>query len=118
MARCTGSKPDGTPCERIVSASQQFCFAHDPQQALARARNASKAAKSKPLREIKDLKDEVKAAIKDVREGTLDRNDAKVMFSGYALIKDLLSLERELRIDDELSAEVEELKREIDCHAL
>jgi hypothetical protein len=117
MARCNGFKPDGTPCERIVSASQRFCFAHDPATAAARARNASRAAKSKPLREIKDLKDEVKAAVKDVREGTLDRNDAKVMFSGYALVKDLLSLERDLRIDDELAAEVEELKREIDRHA-
>src|SRR5215207_9507818 len=114
MPRCSGFKPDGTPCERIVSASQRFCYAHDPATAAARTRNASKAARSKPVREVKDLKDEVRGVIRAVREEGFDRNDAKVIFAGYTLIKDLLVLEREIRIDDELSAEIEELKREID----
>ena len=116
MPRCRGHKPDGTSCERIVGASQSYCFAHDPTRAEERSKNAAKAARMKPSRELQALKDEVRSAVEDVRRGNLDRNDAKVMFSGYELIKAILALERELRIDDELSIEVEELKREIDAN--
>ena len=37
MPRCAGSKPDGTPCERIVGASQTYCFSHDPARKEIRA---------------------------------------------------------------------------------
>jgi hypothetical protein len=114
MPRCGFTKPDGGQCRRIVKASEAFCYSHDPDRAGERVRNASKAARSKPVREIRDLKDEVRGVIRAVREEGFDRNDAKVIFAGYALIKDLLVLERDLRIDDELSQEIEELKREID----
>ncbi len=56
MPRCGGSKADGTPCERIVGASQTYCFAHDPGRAGERRRNASKAGRGRPNREIVDLK--------------------------------------------------------------
>ena len=117
MPRCRFTKPNGVQCGRIVSASQDYCYSHDPRKAAERARNASKAARSKPTRELRDLKVEVREVIRAVREEDFDRNDAKVIFTGYSLIKDLLALERELRMDDELSQEIEELKREIDSAA-
>jgi hypothetical protein len=45
MARCAGSKDDGSPCERIVSASQQHCYSHDPDRADERKRNAQRGGR-------------------------------------------------------------------------
>ncbi len=56
MPRCAGSKPDGSPCERIVPGSQSHCYSHDPDRADERRRAASKAGKSKPNRDVADIK--------------------------------------------------------------
>ena len=114
MPRCAGTKRDGGRCTAIVAASNGYCWHHSPERAEERRKNASKAGRSRPSRELHTLKEEVREVIRAVREEDFDRNDAKVIFTGYALIKDLLALERELRMDDELSQEIEELKREID----
>jgi hypothetical protein len=52
MPRCAATKQDGTACERIVRASQRYCYAHDPATAVQRSRNASKAARTNPSREL------------------------------------------------------------------
>ena len=87
-----------------------MCWLHDPSRADQRHRHASKAARSKGNREVADLKDEIKSVIADVKAGDLDRNDAGVMIQGYRVLKDLLSLERQIRETDELAAEIEALK--------
>lgn len=73
---------------------------------------ASRAGKSKPSREIAALKDELKTLISNVRDGTLDRNDAAVMVQGYRALKDFVELERRVKETDELAAELEEYRRE------
>lgn len=78
MARCSGSTPDGTPCGRIVGASQEYCYAHDPHHQKARSRAASKAARSKPSRELQDVKRQLQSLADGVRDGELDRADAAV----------------------------------------
>ena len=47
MARCRGNKEDGSPCERIVGASQDYCYSHDPARADERQRNASRGGQAK-----------------------------------------------------------------------
>ena len=56
MARCVGFKPDNSPCERIVGASRSYCYSHDPDRADERRRNTSRAGKSKPNKELQDIK--------------------------------------------------------------
>lgn len=73
---------------------------------------ASKAGSAKPGGEIRDLKQEVRDLIADVKAGDQDRNDAAVMLQGYRVLKDLVELERRIKETDELAAEIEELKRE------
>ena len=82
MGRCAGKKGDGTPCERIVSASQTYCYAHDPAFAEDRKRAASRAARSpakgrsnSEIREITGLLKDLYAA---VLEGVVGRQDAAV----------------------------------------
>jgi len=50
--------------------------------------------------------------IADVKAGELDRNDAAVMIQGYRALKDFIALERAVRVEDELAAELEEIRRE------
>ena len=45
MARCGGFKPTGEPCERIVPASQDYCYSHDPDRADERKRNAQRGGR-------------------------------------------------------------------------
>ena len=74
MPRCAGKKGDGSPCERIVGSSQEYCYAHDPAFAENRKRAASKAAKSpatgRSSREIREIKDGSRASmLQCLREG-------------------------------------------------
>jgi hypothetical protein len=56
MAKCAGSKRDGSPCTATVETLQRYCWWHDPAHAAQRRRNASRAGKSKPNREIAAIK--------------------------------------------------------------
>jgi hypothetical protein len=56
MPRCAGKKEEGSPCERIVGASQPYCYSHDPNRAAERQRNASRGGRSKANAEIAGLK--------------------------------------------------------------
>jgi hypothetical protein len=69
MARCSAHKPDGSPCERIVSSSQKYCFAHDPASVERRSRAASKAARSKPNRDLTALKTQFRTVADGVLTG-------------------------------------------------
>jgi hypothetical protein len=49
---CGEKKADGSPCERIVGAPGQVCYAHDPSRKADRRRSASTAARSKLSAEV------------------------------------------------------------------
>ena len=112
MAVCRATKVNGEPCTLPANGSQGLCWAHAPENAEKRRRAASKAARSKGNREVATLKDEIKAVITDVKSGNLDRNDAGVMIQGYRALKDFISLERQIKEQDELVAEIAELRHE------
>jgi hypothetical protein len=61
MARCAGTKADGTPCERIIGASQTFCYSHDDTRRKERSKNASVAAKAK-LKELHEIKEQLRTS--------------------------------------------------------
>jgi hypothetical protein len=111
MAGCGGFKADGSPCGRIVGASQTYCYAHDPARAGARRRNASKAARSKPSRELAELKGRLSALYKDVREGRLDPKVGAVVNQILNTSVRVVTLERDLREQEELAARMGELER-------
>jgi hypothetical protein len=72
MARCGFVKDDGRPCERIVKASQRYCYSHDPQRASERKRNAARGGRrggrGRPVVELAALRDENS----DIRRRLLD----------------------------------------------
>lgn len=69
MTQCIGIKPSGELCKGVATRDSDYCPAHDPARKEARRRNASKAARSKPGREIKDLKGQLADLAADVLSG-------------------------------------------------
>ena len=113
MPRCAGKKGDGTPCERIVSASHEYCYAHDPVYAEDRKSAASKAAKS-PARsrstsEIREIKGRLKGLYAAVLEGRAERAAAAVANQIANTQLRAIELERRVREQDELEERLDEL---------
>ncbi len=111
MAGCRATKANGDPCKGSVQPPDAYCWAHHPTNAEQRRRTASRGGKSKPSREIRAFKQEVRDLIAAVENGVQDRADAAVMLQGYRLLKDLVELERRVRELDELEARIEQLEQ-------
>ncbi len=112
MRQCSGIRRSGERCTQTVEPPNAYCWHHAPERAQERRRAASKAGRSRPSAEVRTIKEEIKSVISDVKAGELDRNDAAVMIQGYRALKDFIALERGIKVEDELAAEIEELKRE------
>ncbi len=110
--QCDGFKRGGGRCTATVEPPQRYCWWHDPGNAEERRRNASRAGRSKPSREVAVLKEELKVLKDDVLAGNVDRNDAAVVVQVYRTLKDFIELERRTRETDDLAAQIEDLKRE------
>jgi hypothetical protein len=114
MARCAGFKPNGAQCERIVDESRAFCYAHDPRKAQQRSRASSRGARGKPAKEVAEIKSALHALAEDLHSGKMDPKIGAVINQVLNTLLRAVALEREMRVDEELTAEIEELKREID----
>src|SRR5215211_148189 len=112
MNRCHGTRRNGERCTQTVEPPNAYCWHHAPERAEERRKAASRAGRSRPSTEVRTIKEEIRAVISNVKAGDLDRNDAAVMIQGYRALKDFIALERGIRVEDELAAEIEELKRE------
>ena len=78
MPRCAATKPDGSPCERIVGASQTYCYAHDPVNADKRRRDAARAGRSTRTGELKEVKSLLDKLTQQVLSGELGTSLAAV----------------------------------------
>ena len=112
MRQCSGIRRSGERCTQTVEPPNAYCWHHAPERAQERRRAASKAGRSRPSAEVRTIKEEIRSVISDVKDGELDRNDAAVMIQGYRALKDFIALERSVKVEDELAAELEELRRE------
>jgi hypothetical protein len=111
VPRCSATKPNGTGCERIVGASQIYCHAHDPSRSEQRRRAASKAARSKPNREVAEIKQRLQTLASDVLEGQVARADAAVVSQIYNVLLRSVEAERKIREQEELIERLEGLEQ-------
>jgi hypothetical protein len=115
MARCAGSKADGTPCQSIVKASQTYCYAHDPARAGERKRNASKAGRGRGAGEISGLK----ILLSELTDRVLGTEGTKPLGTGAAAVANQLintrlravEIERKVRDQEEILERIEALER-------
>ncbi len=100
MARCVGYKRDGGRCTATVEPPQQYCWWHDPANAAQRKRAASKGGRSKPNRELADIKRLVGELVAGVLKGATDRSDAAVC--GQLLNTQIRAVAVELKVREQL----------------
>jgi hypothetical protein len=103
MARCAAFKPDGTPCQRIVNASQTYCFSHDPERAEQRKRNAAKAGKAVGSTEIRALKTQLADLYAAVLDGTTEPKVGAVAAQIANVRARLVETEKKIEESEEMS---------------
>jgi hypothetical protein len=109
VPRCAGIKRDGGRCAAIVNGS--YCYQHDPARADERSRNASRAARSRPSRELVGVKAQLQDLTKDVLSGDLETSRAAVANQLINTRLRAIEQERKNRETEDLEARMEALER-------
>ena len=110
MPQCAGIKRDGGRCAVVVGPGQSHCYAHDPDRARERRRNASRGGKSKGQGELGDLKRQIKDLAAGVLEGTADRGRAAVANQLYNTLIRAIEQERKQRELEQIAERLEALE--------
>ena len=108
--RCRTTKANGERCRGAATGLNGYCWAHDPKNAEQRRRTASKAGRSKPSKEIRDLKNRLEDLAEDVLAGRCDRGDAAVASQLYNYALRAVSVALKAREQEELEGRLEELE--------
>jgi hypothetical protein len=115
MERCPGTKRDGSPCTVSVEPPQIYCWWHDPANADARQRAASKGGKrggrGRPQDELAGVKAQLQDLVRDVLAGDLETGRAAVVNQLINTRLRAIELERKIKETDELEARIEALER-------
>jgi hypothetical protein len=88
----------------VVSGPDDYCYQHDPSRAAERRRNASKAARSKPNREIARIKAALNDLYAAVEMGQLSPSVGAIL--NQITNTKLRSIEAERRIREQEELEV------------
>ena len=110
MAVCRATKANKEPCRAPATGPHGYCWAHDPANAQHRSRMASKAARSKPSRELAGLKAQLKDLIKDVLSGEIETGRAAVANQLINTLIRAIEQERKMRELGELVERLEALE--------
>ena len=83
-----------------------------PRQSDERRKAASKGGRSKPSREIRDLKKQLEDLAAGVLDGTVDRGNAVVVNQILNTRLRAIELERKIRDQEEIAERIAELEKE------
>jgi hypothetical protein len=115
MSLCAGIKADGGRCGAQAMRNSQWCLSHDPEQADARRRRASKGGKRGgrgcPVAELAALRVENAGIRKQLLEGELLPGVAAVAIQSINTDIRAVSVVLKAREQEELEARLEELER-------
>jgi hypothetical protein len=118
MPRCAGIKRDGGRCAVVVARGQSHCYAHDPDRAEERRRNASRGGRSRGNSEISDLKAQLRRLADNVLSGEVGRAEAAVVNQILNTRARLIELERKIREQEELEARLEALEHVLNARRI
>jgi hypothetical protein len=110
MAVCRATKANGEPCTLAANGPQGFCWAHDPANRDKRRRMASRAARSKPNRELSSIKALLEDLTERVLAGDLETGRAAVANQLVNTRLRAVEQERKLRELEELAERLEALE--------
>jgi hypothetical protein len=109
--QCRATKANGERCRGTATGSNNLCWAHSPQHAEQRRRTASRGGKSKPSREIRDLKKQLEDLATNVLSGRVERGNAVVVNQILTTRARLIELERKVKETEELEERIEYLEQ-------
>jgi hypothetical protein len=92
-----------------ANGSHRLCWAHAPEHADKRRRNASKAASAKADREVREVKAEIRHLIKAVREEGFDPTAANAINRLYNTLLAYILAERGIYREEDLAVRIREL---------
>jgi hypothetical protein len=110
---CQSTTQYGRPCQKPTQPGRDVCWSHDPDNAARRVRNARAggvAAHSPGTLEIAELKDELKALARDVKEGRVTPAIGTVLNQICNTIIRAVEQERKVRELDDLEARLAALE--------
>jgi hypothetical protein len=114
MALCVGIKADGTRCGAQAMRNSQWCIGHDPDQAEARRRRASKGGKrggrGRPVAELAALRVENAEIREQLLEGKLKPGVAAVAVQSINTDIRAVSAALKAREQEELEQRLEDLE--------
>jgi hypothetical protein len=111
MPKCSATKANGTPCERLIDAAAIYCYSHDADRADQRSRNASKAAKSKGSTELMEVKAQLRRIADDVLAGDLEKGRGSIAAQVLGVFVRVVEVERRIKETDELEERLAALER-------
>ncbi len=119
MSVCSGIKAaDGGRCRAQAMRNSQWCIGHDPDQAEARRRRASKGGKrggrGRPQAELANIKARLSDLADSVLEGRQDRQDAAVVGQLLNTVIRAVSVELKAREQLELVERLEMLEEALE----
>jgi hypothetical protein len=111
---CLATKRDGSPCTLPSNGSTGLCWAHDPANAERRRRGQSRGGKSKPTKELIDIKRRLSDLANDVLEGRVERGDGAVVSQILNVYLRAISVEMKVREQQELTERLESLEEALE----
>lgn len=99
MARCGGTTRSGGQCTTIVKPPKTRCYQHDPARAEERKSNARMAGRSRPDREIVEIRSILCELTTQVIAGKIDTGPAAV--AGQLLNARLRAVEVARRLQEQ-----------------
>ena len=110
MAVCTGIKRDGGRCTLPAAASSGLCWLHRPDRADERRRAASKAGRSRPSREIAQIKAALDDLYAAVESGQISPSVGAILNQITNTRLRSLEAERKVRQSEDMEARLEALE--------
>jgi hypothetical protein len=111
VTQCAAIKRDGGRCGRIVSGSQDYCYAHDPARQEERKRNAARGGRAKSAGEIGRIKAQLQKLADGTLSGEVDRGVAAVVNQILGTLLAALRTEMKVRELEEHEMRLAELER-------
>jgi hypothetical protein len=109
--QCAGIKRDGSRCSASVPPGVEHCFNHDPLRREERRRNAARAGRSRPNKELVALKGQLQEIADGVLAGDLIPGRAAIAVQALNVKIRALEQERRWRELGELEERIEQLER-------
>jgi hypothetical protein len=109
MSQCSATKPNGERCKRTADGPEGYCWAHDPKNAAERHRSASRAARAKADKEVREVKREIQDLIAMIRDEGFDPTAANAINRLYNTLLAYILAERGIYREEDLAVRIREL---------